>query len=571
MMSVKQGMMLGGLTSLILALGMACGVCAEYEEAQLAQGSLLLETKQYSEAVAPLEAVVGAKLTGDLAVKALGQLAICYARTSQLDKAKKAYEELGSTYAEHALMLPTTRQLAEAALDAGDKAWADKLFAAIAEKSPSADDRTRGLSGLAWTQFKSGQLEAAAGTFDRVLKTSAEPALAAEAALVRGEILEKLNRPDAALAMFDLVIEKYAKTDRYAEALWAAARLRDDLEQDRQAVELYQRLVETCPKFAQMDAVLYRQAWAMADLGQADKSQATFERLRREYPQSRYWADVTFRLAQRAFESKNYARAEELVGTVLQRKPDQAIRENAMYLRGQIAMATDKWPQAREAFEGLVKAYPGSSLRLLAEYGTAEAVFRQGNHVEAVRQLEQLSRQIQGRREGWMAIIPLRLAQSLCYEKRWDDAYEVASKIEAGCPGFDRQFEVDYVLGRCQANRGDFEQAREAYRRVIRSSSGAKTETAAKAQLMIGESYLHQKNYEAAIGEFLRVESLYAYPALQAAAVMQTAKCHELLGQRAEAVKLYERLLSVYPKSEFTADATARLQSLRPRTAGRAR
>ena len=49
---------------------------------------------------------------------------------------------------------------------------------------------------------------------------------------------------------------------------------------------------------------------------------------------------------------------------------------------------------------------------------------------------------------------------------------------------------------------------------MIRSAAGAKTETAAMAQWMIGETYFHQKNYEAALREYLRLEILYAYPDL---------------------------------------------------------
>ncbi len=538
-------------------------------DAQLLQASLLLASKRFAEAVAPLEAVLASKPEGDAAVKALGQLAVCYARTKKLDEAKKVFAQMMEKYAKHPLMAPATEQLAEAAFDAGDKPWANELFSALTAKGRAPEYHSKGLSGLAWTQFKSGQLKEAAASFDKLLQSDPPPALAAEAALVRGRILQQLNQPDAALAMFDLVLNKYAETDRYGEALWAAARLRDDLQQDRQAVDLYRRLIDAFPKFAEMDAVLYRLAWALADSGDADKSLNVFDRLHAEFPQSRYWPDVTFRLAQHAFEAKDYARSESLANAVLAGKPSDSVRENAMYLRGQIAVATEKWPQAREAFEAMVKAFPKSPLRLLADYGIAEALFRQGEYAEAGKLLTQLSQQVDGRREPWMANIPLREAQALCHQKQWNEAYAIASKIEAEYPHYDQQFEVDYVVGRCLANRAEFEKAREAYLRVIRSPQGAKTETAAKAQLMIAESYFHQKNYEAALREFLRLEILYDFPALQAAAVMQAAKCRELLGEPAEAAKLYEHLLSEYPQSEFTADATARLETLKPKMAGR--
>ncbi len=104
--------------------------------------------------------------------------------------------------------------------------------------------------------------------------------------------------------------------------------------------------------------------------------------------------------------------------------------------------------------------------------------------------------------------------------------------------------------------------ARREYQLVIRSTTGGKTETAAMAQWMIGESYFHQENYDAALREYLRVEILYAYPRWQAAALLQAGKCQELLGRRKEAAELYARLIKAYPNTEFTEEGTRRLHLL---------
>ena len=72
-------------------------------DAQSAQGSLLLAMKRYGEAVAPLEAFLASNPTGDAAVKGRGELAICYARSGQIDKAKRLYAELFEKHGQHAL------------------------------------------------------------------------------------------------------------------------------------------------------------------------------------------------------------------------------------------------------------------------------------------------------------------------------------------------------------------------------------------------------------------------------------------------------------------------------------
>ena len=540
-----------------------------HADAQLAQASVLMKLKRFDEAIAPLEAFLAAKPTGDEAVGGLGNLAICYAQTDQLDKAKQRYAELLEKHPGHELIAPTTEQLAEAAYDAGDVAWANKLFTRLAADGRSPQHSLKGLSGLGWSQYKAGQLEEAAETFDRLLNKGPDPSLAAETALIRGQILQQLDRLDPALAMYDLVIDHHQDTEQFPQALWRAALLRDNLEQNQQAASLYERLADAYPQFPEIDALLYNWAWVLHDLGRGEESNKLFERLRTEHPESSYWADATFRLAQQAFEAKDYQHSQKLVADLLSGEPSPQIRQNSLYLEGQIAAAQEKWDQAGRSFETLVHDYPESSARLMAEYGIAEATFRQNGYQKAAELLDRLLRQTKGRDEPWLAVIHLRLAQALCHQKKWDEAYQIASTIEAEYPDFEEQYEVDYVLGRCLSNRAEFELARETYRKVIRSSRGAKTETAAKAQLMIAESYYHQKDYQAALRDYLALEILYDYPTWQAAALLQAAKCHEMLGEWKQAVDLYDRLLTVYPNTSLIEEATGRLRAARQRMAAK--
>jgi TolA-binding protein len=153
--------------------------------------------------------------------------------------------------------------------------------------------------------------------------------------------------------------------------------------------------------------------------------------------------------------------------------------------------------------------------------------------------------------------------------KRWSDARQIAEAIEQKYPGFDQQFEADYLIGRACAAEANLDEARKQYQKVVRSPQGGKTETAAIAQWMIGESYLLQEQYAAAIREYLRVETLYAYPHWQAAALLQAGKCYEQLGQWKSAGDAYARLLKLYAKTEFASEARERLQGAQAQIAAR--
>ena len=51
-------------------------------------------------------------------------------------------------------------------------------------------------------------------------------------------------------------------------------------------------------------------------------------------------------------------------------------------------------------------------------------------------------------------MIPLRQAQILAEQQKWEDAYELASGIEERFPDFGKKYEADYVLGLCLSKQG---------------------------------------------------------------------------------------------------------------------
>lgn len=537
-------------------------------DAWLTHGSLLVAQRQFAAAIEPLQKHLQASPTGENAFRARAELAICLARTGKLDQAKQRYGELTSANVPAGALRAAIEQLSEAALDAGDTDWSTQLFARLSEEK-AEQTQLQGLTGMAWSQFRAGQMKEAAGTFARVLERRPPPLVAAEAALARGQALEALGQNEPALAMYDQVIAGREPSDFGLKAFLAAARLRAKLRRYGEAADGFARLMQTYPKAPQCEAALYEWAWALADAGRHDESLRRFQQLRRDYPRSRFWADATWRLAERAFAAGQYDRTTELLTELLARRPEPTLCEHALLLQGQTAVAQLRWPAVRESFERLSKEFPQSSAGATARYWIAEAFFREKNLPEAQRRLNALAAQPAGKGETWRAMIPLRQAQILAEKKKWAEALRLASGIEKQFPAFELQYEADYLIGRCLADEADFEGARRAYRRALNSATGAKTETAATAQWFLGESYFHQKNYAAALREFLRLEILYAFPQWQSLALLEAAKCHELLGEWRAAVEVYQRLLHEYPKSNAATDAAGRLIKALPRAAER--
>jgi TolA-binding protein len=330
---------------------------------------------------------------------------------------------------------------------------------------------------------------------------------------------------------------------------------------------LYEQLAEQFPDHPEHDHVLYEWAWVLREADQLEASDRVFQELRQRHPDSTLYPDATFRLAQRRFQTQEHAEALELVEELIDADAPRKLLEPALYLQGEIAATLKRWKDVAEPMQRLVREFPDGGWRRAAEYWIAEAQFRQDHFVEAQAMFDALGEATEEDPSPWLANVALRRAQCLAHQKQWSQARVAAQRVVADYPEFELRYEVDYVLGRCLASEGRMEDAREAYRRVIRSEQGGKSETAAMAQWMIGESYFHQKDYQAAIREYLRVEILYAYPTWQAAALLQTGKCYEFLGQTEKAHESYSRLIESFGETPFAQQAARRLNPANQATA----
>ncbi len=165
--------------------------------------------------------------------------------------------------------------------------------------------------------------------------------------------------------------------------------------------------------------------------------------------------------------------------------------------------------------------------------------------------------------QPWFALVPLRLAQIDARQGEWSSALERARAISTTYPTFRQQFEVDYLIGRCLASLGEYDAARSAYRDVLGSAAASGTETSAMAQWMIGESYLHQRRFEEALNEYLRVDVLHEFPEWQAYGLLQAAKCYAALARYQPASETYTRLIVKFPQSEPAQQAHQRLEEVR--------
>lgn len=531
------------------------------------QASGFMEQKKFAEAIAPLQTYLRVSPTGPDAEKTRAQLAIAYLESGNMAESQATYAELAKVATDREQFLDTTYYLAERAFKSGDKAWSRELFTTLADEKNPPDVREKGLAGKAWAEFDLNAAARSAETFDKLLAEFPNSPMVPEAALARAAALEGLQQYDAALSMYTLVLEKYPSSKQYADARLRAAKIYDQLQQDDRAAELLAQWIKDYPQRPDLDAALYRYAWVLSDLKRAEEANVMFARISNEFPASRFWPDATYRLAEQASAAGDYPRVAELTSKIAASGTKDATLQHAIYLQGQTAAKTGRWEDVAGPMHELLNKFPDNPQKLSAEYWIAESLYRLNKFDEASQAFEALAQKVTDRTDPWLGMIPLRRGQVLAHKKQWAAALAMAQPVAERFPGFSQQYEIDYLIGRCLSSQAKFNEAREAYQRVVDSSFGAKTETAAMAEWMIGESFFHQKDFDNAVRSYDRVELLYDFPQWQAAAMLQAGKCLELQQKWSDAAERYSQIVTQYPDTTFKEEAERRLATVRERTA----
>ncbi|MBI2481046.1 MAG: tetratricopeptide repeat protein, partial [Planctomycetia bacterium] len=447
----------------------------------VATASALMALHRYEEAIKPLSAYITSQPEGADAPACRAKLTICYLELNDLESLQTAFRGYQDHDAATPSFLQTIAYLAEQSIVKGHLEFGRELYALLAADTNPEEFVAKGLAGLGKLQLAQGDIDGSAKTFGRLLDKAGTSDEAPRAGLMRARSLEQAQQFDTALATYRLVIDNYPAAPESSIAMFEAARLHDRLGQDREAHDLLQQLLTRTPAIEQLDAALYQLAWVSTDLGKSAESNTLFERLVREYPASDYWADATYRLAERAFHRGDNEMASSYVTQLLTSHLDARLLSHAIYLQGQLAARQEKWADVAAPMQRLVEEFPESELSLPARYWSAEASFRLTNYAVASAQFMALDDDLGESDAAWAPMVPLREAQCLAHQELWADALAKGQTVGKRYPDFRQLYEADYVIGRCLSMQARFAEAREAFNRVVRSTTGGRTETAAMA------------------------------------------------------------------------------------------
>jgi len=527
-------------------------------------GEIQSERGKHADSGQTYEALIRSAPKSRWAVAVLGPAAMEHAKAGDFTAARKAfdrYHELATGPLDRSVL----QQIALLAREAGEVEWAIALYQILSETAAEPDAGAAAIENIVQTQIESGQHADAEQTLKKLVATTSDACRKAEATFQLANTQMRLSHNSDALKSYLKIKQEWPDCDSAIPATLQAAGLLATEGNQKKAAELYAGLMSHTLSQEEKAELLYCWAWVLADLGRTDEAGDKFAQLHQQATDSPYWADATYRLAERALKNGKPAIARSFLTKLLAGNEDAALQEYALYLLGRAAGSMRDWDAMQKALEELVEKFPTSKLRNGADFSLAEAAYQAGQYELAETRFSKLAKADNDRTEA--ATVRLRRAQLFATRNEWAAARNIAEALQADALDPAQRDELYYLLGRGQIAAAEFDKARLFFRRAAQIDSETKTETGAMAQWMIGESFMHQENYQAALGEYFRVVSLYPFPRWQAAGLIQAGKCYERLSRGQDAAKLYQQIQKDYSQTEFAKVASERLKAIEATTA----
>lgn len=566
---------------------------AEFSESYFLTGRSAADLHDWATAESAFERFLGLNPRGKEAAAALGQLAVIKVQSgkeSELDALWKRFETAG---------IPAKSQAesihAAAELSYQKSRWAEagQLFARLNELPASAGYRAIALSGIGHSDYQSSDYTGAAAAFGKLVSEvpAEKPELTADAAFMRGVSLDAAgNKGEAAKAYSEGALLLAGSNGKIATAPSDAKVGRNAYRCARGAGRAYAEagdvpaadaayadawlLIQALPddKTAEADKLLNE--WALVNYGaeRFTRSDELFRKLLAEHAGSSYADDARHYLAESRLQDGKFEDARKEFQALLDDpKSDDFVRQASLVNLVELAARSEDWKAVEEFARTLLEKYPDSSKKLAAQYRRGEAALRNGNLEVARATLEPLREMIVAGTDSnpvrfeWSEGVWLLLAEVEQQSRSYPPVETLVTEFHTRFPSSKVDYQADEVLGRSLVKRLEFEKAREAFQKAIDSPNGSKTETAARAQTAIADTYLLQKakDEKAAAREYFKVAYNYEFPELQAAALLNAAKCQEQIKSLDEAVKTYQELVEKFPNASYAQSAKARLEELK--------
>ncbi|MGB2998071.1 MAG: tetratricopeptide repeat protein [Phycisphaerae bacterium] len=546
-------------------VGAANADAAVVRDAAYLRGNCLLDKGDDRAAVKALDqylAAPGEKPHGD---DALLKVATALSRLGDTGGAAARLNQFVRDYRNSPLLPRAEYELGELLRAAKKFDEAAAHYKTVADGHADHEVAPYALYGLAVCLFEKGALADAAGVFGRIAERYPKSDLVPQALYQQALSLQRGEVFGGARAAYQAMLQKYPGHDLAPSALLGLGVCLQKEKKYEEAAEAFRKLFESSKDAKAREQAAYERAWSLQEAGKEQDALAAYEILTREFPDGPLASDAYFQLAEARYRAEKYAEAVALyekASAATKNSPHADLKDKILYRIGWCKWTEKKYEEAATVFDRLVAEAPESDLIVEALLQAGEAYARTGKPADAIARLERL---LDPKYKDFehAADARFRLGESQLVLGRTDQALATFTALEGAFPDYPAMAEVQFNLGKTLYELKRNDQARARFERVVAMTE---TETGAKAQFYIGETYLAAGDARLALRAFLRVVSpLWSgYREWAAAAQFEIGKCYLDLKKPKEAREAFRTVLEKHADTKWAEPAKEQLAKLPP-------
>jgi TolA-binding protein len=484
---------------------------------KLADAECYYRLKDYGKAIDKLLAARSNLESLDQKAEADYLLGESYYHLDQFTGARKYYEEFLAKYPRNKLAREVTYALGWTLLKQKEFGAAAEMFSRLAGGNDAFALAAMYRKGVA--EKLQGKRDEAAGTFNSLYRTNPKSDYADNALYDLGLMLFEDKKIQEAEKFFEKVTAEYPMSDVVADAyemLGECLFAESNYEAARTAYG--QALGQAGASPEVMATASYQIAWCFYRANRFKEAAGQFSKFSSAYPADPRAAESSYWMAESEYEGGDYQSALTHYQNLLGR-PGTARREEASYGIGWSHFKMNNFPEAIEAFERLIVAYPNGKFSFDARLRLGDCYFQQKDYGKAAG--------------DYRAVIRL-------FPKK---------------DGIDYAY---YQLAQTYFRSEDRDQAAQQFSALIKTFP--RSSLADDAQYALGWIKFQQKNYLAAINEFQKVTVNYPDGDVTPRAYYSIGDAYYNLQQYAAAEKSYREVIRRFPKSSYAMDALTGIQ-----------
>ncbi len=484
------------------------------------------------------------------------------------------FRRFAANYGDDGRIASVLFDLGETLLAQKDYRGALEAYSSCLAKKPSRSLAARCELRVGDCRYYNHDFSAAVASYGGFGLSYPESGLADEAAYRESMTLERLGRFDAC----DSILTSLEKKKEIPGGLRTRllARLSQRLRakgRAKEALPLLDELVSLERRHENLSAY----GEALFETGDFRKSEKTFsEAVRMDGVDS---CRVVAGRAISRLRLGEMGKAQEDLQILLRSNPGCALIAGILLEKGIAEAGAQKCEDAVATLDALRDRYPGTGEASTALYHMAVCDMKRGGYPEAIDRLNVFLREMpqtpildqvyfklasahyasknlglaavdyslaaEASRDDELIFMALKNASMIYQElEEWDKAAEGWYRLCERYPGREDIVELFFNLGFCYGQAGKFEMAREVYMRV--PGVALTEEQQGRAHYWAGVSLKNMERYDEAVREFLRVPYLKTGGMWGVTSKLEAAICYERLGQKDQAVDIYERIVAAY-------------------------